>query len=567
MVTLEEIENSLSTDTTDGGLATSIFREILTVLSFDESICGQLDLTLQSLETLLPIAESLDHRYTSVWPRWASTIQKIRGILKNQIPEIAAKKSRKPTNPWHGKMGKYPLLACLCTSVESSAHSGLTPAKAILLIRAYGCTQNDGTFSTEYPEFEKFLADSIRKSCSGGADPFWKLVPPWNSADNAAWHNSFLDSTQRFRSVSFQSKYPIRTNFQVIRALRITLELVSRKDGLDTNSNPHHPAPRSHSLETPLKEQNQSVVFQPLDAHEEALTKKNRAKRTAFNYIYNQSTAADSDAVGLALESVHVVPQADTHSDQPTPPSSVQSLDVRYTNYRTAMDNQRLPWQWDCLNAFEVKAVRAALLDSSETQGTSLSEKQGAFIVWLLLATGQTIDEILKFDLGLNQSNWSAIVSGPIYIRNVTSPPHSFVPKSGQQKHLYGHSPSVSLALPAPFPTLVSELGLVDSNITPIKSNSTIGACLNLDSERAEQAVRSFLENHRTRSFRLLPGRVRKVLSKEIMRVTNDPVATHILSSLPTDMPPAGVYYTSYSKEQLESIYAEALARVLGGDT
>lgn len=216
MVTLEEIENGLSTNTTDGGLAASTFREILTVLSLDESICGQLDLTLQSLETLLPITESFDHKYTSVWPRWASTIQQIRGILKNQIPEIAAQKSMKPTNPWHGKMGKYPLLACLCTSVESSAYSGLTPAKAILLIRAYGCTQNDGTFSANYPDFEKFLADSIRKLCSGGVDPFWKLVPSWNSSDNAALHNSFLDSTQRFRSVSFQSKYPIRTNFQVI---------------------------------------------------------------------------------------------------------------------------------------------------------------------------------------------------------------------------------------------------------------------------------------------------------------------------------------------------------------
>jgi hypothetical protein len=522
---------------------------------------------LQSIETLLPIAESFDQKYTNVWSRWASTIQQIREFLKNQNPEKATQKNGKPTNPWHGKMGKYPLLACLCTSVESTAHSGLTPAKAILLIRSYGRTQNDGAFSAEYPDFEKFLADSIRKSCSGRVDSFWKLVPPWNSSDNAAWHSSFLHSTQRFRSVSFQFQHPVRTNFQVIQTLRKTLELVSRKDGLDTNGNPHHPATRSHSLETHLKEQNQSIIFQPPDAHEKALTNKNRAKRTAFNYIYNQPAAAVSDAVGLAPESVHVVPQADTHSDQPTPPSSVQSLDVRYTNYRTAMDNQRLPWQWDCLNAFEIKAVRAALLDSSETQGTSLSEKQGAFIVWLLLATGQTIDEILKFDLGLNQSNRSAIVSGPTYIRNVFSPPHSFVPKSGQQNHLQGFSSSVSLSLPCPFPALVTELGLVDSNITPIKSNSTIGACLNLDSARAEQAVRSFLDNHRTRSFRLLPGRIRKVLSKEIMRVTNDPVATHILSSLPTDMPPAGVYYTSYSKEQLESIYAEALARVLGGDT
>lgn len=366
------------------------------------------------------------------------------------------------------------------------------------------------------------------------------------------------------KNESYQGLYRyVPDRFVFIRTLRYVLEHSSCGNASSPNQPQEKAAPDEQHLEQRIRT---SVIAQPLAEHESLSSRDKRPRHPTFAYFRRQTPDSDSSAEGLAPRAIHVITQPETPSDHPTSPHAIQSLDVRYSNYRTAMDNQRLPWQWDCLNAFEIKALRAALLASSERQGAPQSEKHGAFIVWLLLTTGQTIEEILHFGLGRNQTNRSAIAAGPIYIRNIIAPPHSFVPKSGQQNHLHSHSPSVALALPGPFPMLVSELGLVDSNIALIKSQLTIGACLNLDKERAERAVRSFLENHRTRSFRLLPGRIRNVLSKEIMRATNDPVATHILSSLPTDMPPAGVYYTSYSKEHLENIYAAAVALVLGED-
>lgn len=563
MATLEKIEKELLTNPANGELAVSTFREILGVLSFDESISDQLDSTLQSIEMLLPIAESFDRKYTDVWPRWAVTIQQIRGILKNQIPDNAIHKNEKPANPWRGKLGKFPLITCLVTPIESAAPSGITPAKAILLIRSYGRTRNDGAFSTEYPDFEKFLADSIRKSCSRPVDQFWKFVPPWTSMANGEWRNSFLHSTRNFSSTSFRFQYPVRTNFQVIQSLRRTLELVSREGGSNTNGSLPLPAAKPRSSDTLLQERSQSVVFQPPDIHEEAQTRRKRAKRSAFSYIYEQPTAPISDAEGLSPISVYVAPQAETPSDQPTLPSFVQSLEVRYTNYRTAMDNQRLPWDWDCLNIFEIEALLAALQASSEKYDSPAWEKQGALIVWLMLATGQSIEEILSFTLGQNQVGRSALLPGPIYVRSILPPPHSFHPSLKQQTHLANHESSIELALPAPFPSLLLELGLINSNVTQISQKQSLGACLSVDKHAAELAARQFLENHRTRNLRLLPGRIRNALSREIMQITNDPVIAHLLTSLPTDLPPTGVYYTSYPKEHLTSVYREAIAVML----
>lgn len=556
MSTLEKIENELLTNSANGELAASTFREILGVLSFDESISGQLDSTLQSVETLLPIAESFDHKYTNVWPRWAVTIRQIREILKNQIPENAIHKNEKPANPWRGKLGKYPLITCLITPIESAALSGGTPAKAILLIRSYGRTRNDGTFLTGYSDFEKFLADSIRKSCSRPADHLWRFVPPWTSTANAEWRNSFLHSTRYFKPLTSRFAHPSRFYFHVILSLKKTLELVSGDD--DSNTKGSHPPPAA--MHTPPQERSQSVVFQPPDIHEKDQTTKKRAKRSAFSYIYEQPTAPISDTEGLAPVSVHATSQAETSSDQPTLPSSVQSLEVRYTNYRTAMDNQRLPWDWDCLNFFEIDALLAALQVSSGKYDSPSWEKQGALIVWLMLATGQSIEKILSFTLGQNQVGRHALIPGPIYVRSILPPPHSFHPSLKQQTHLTNHESSIELALPAPFPSLLIELGLINSNVTHISQKQSLGICLNVDKHAAELAARQFLENQRTRNLRLLPGRIRNALSREIMQITNDPVITHLLTSLPTDLPPTGVYYTSYPKEHLTSVYSEAIA-------
>ncbi|OIR08987.1 hypothetical protein GALL_89820 [mine drainage metagenome] len=570
MVSLDEIKARLPSRFSDDISAVERFEDILLVLGVRLYPIDQLDFLLQAVESILPIVEGFDQENSSVWTVWDSTIKAARYII-NASGVPASKRLTFELKDVHSK--RYPFACCLTADPTKLVSSGLLPAKALLLIAHYrfyheNLIQNKRW--RKYHDSSELISSKQILSCltskSSVYDPIAKqMLPAWPSSSFTQWKELFLDNSKNVqKNEGYQSLYRyVPDRFVFIRTLRYILD----RSSCGNTSSPNHPqedaAPEEQHYEQRIRT---SVIAQPPSERESLPSRDKRPRHPAFAYFRRQTPDSDSNAEGLAPRAIHVIPQPETPSDQPTPLHAVQSLDVRYSNYRTAMDNQRLPWQWDCVNAFEIKAVRAALLTSSERQGALQSEKHGAFIVWLLLTTGQTIEEILHFGLGPNQSNRSTIVAGPIYIRNIIAPPHSFVPKSGQKNYLHNHSPSVALALPSPFPTLATELGLVDSKVARIKAQSTIGACLNLDNERAEQAVRSFLENHRTRSFRLLPGRIRNVLSKEIMRVANDPVATHILSSLPTDMPPSGVYYTTYSKERLESIYAAAVAIVLGGD-
>jgi hypothetical protein len=286
--------------------------------------------------------------------------------------------------------------------------------------------------------------------------------------------------------------------------------------------------------------------------------------RPSFNVFERPDTSSNVNTDGLAPFARQIIPQQDTPSDQPDRLAAAQLLEVRYTNYRTAMDNQRLPWSWDCLNQFEIIALRKALKMHANLENVSITAKHGAFLTWLLLATGQSISQILCFDLGQTQNSRGALLMGPTYRRYINSPPHAFQPDEQQKSLLTIHADFVDLSLLPPFPSLVNELELNRSKVKLIKPHQNIGKYLSLDEPAADNAIRQFLEPLRTRNIRLLPGKIRNVLGAEIMRTSNDPVVTHLLSALPTDMPPAGMYYTSSSIESLQRIYKQALTKIFG---
>jgi hypothetical protein len=292
--------------------------------------------------------------------------------------------------------------------------------------------------------------------------------------------------------------------------------------------------------------------------------RKKPTKRPVRNLFQKEITNPNANTAALAPTIFHVVPQADTPADQPVKLASIQSLEVRYSNYRTSMDNQRLPWAWDCINKFEIAAIREVLISHSMHNDATIAEKQGAFLVWLLLATGQSIDQILKFSLSHNQGNCGTLLAGPIYRRYIHPPPHSFRPNDEQKLLLSSHTNFIDLQLLPPYPILIHELGLKNSKVEILNRHQNIGSFLQLDGKTADITVRHFLAKHRTRDMRLLPGRIRNVLGIEIMRTSKDPVITHLLSALPTDMPPSGVYYTAYTEEVMERVYKEAATRIFG---
>lgn len=572
-----------------------IFREILEVLSFGNCPVDQLDIALKSVEELLPIATILSPRYSEVWSRWSATILVVRDVLRNSFPSAS-------TDQWQGKVGEYPLISCLVTAIKGKAHSGLLPAKAIVLIRFYAMRmENPHEFSFRGLSYvanpEKNLADTIRKCCTlkwKHLDIAQEYLPIWPGSSTSDWVESFekkaivaptqIQEYGRPRTDKYDFIHTLQDTLSYVAKIRIDFpapepvnpvtplsahaeESVSRQhvDSLPippTSSTPpqHHD---SSLVIPPDQERRTTVVTQPTKERYSRSGRKLSAG-PSFDLFREHPVRPDTNTVALAPDAIRVVPQQDTAADQPVKLAAVQSLEVRYTNYRSAMDNQRLPWSWDCLNHFEIATLRSALKESANLEYSTSSERLGAFFVWLLLATGQTIKQILQLGLVSSPNNWGSLLFGPIYRRNIHPPPCAWLPNNEQSNLLFGHAEYIDLPLPPPFPALVRELGLIDSSVKLIKQQYSLGEYLKLNEQDADKVVRLFLEPHRTRSMRLLPGKIRNVLGAEIMRFSNDPVATHHLTALPSDMPPSGVYYTSFSNDVLKGIYEEALTRIFG---
>ena len=601
MLTLDEIEATIAANDTTVELSeVSTFHEITWVLGVRNEFSAYLSDALKTLEPLLPIAESLDNLHKDVWQNWSTTVQNVLNIIKEnssvQTSSILNEKKVKPK--------KASNITFWLTELNENAPSGLLAAKAIWLIGRYErYIEQEVNFADRFVLFswddEEFLANTIRKCFTGEwkhLEVARKYLPDWPSSTAAEWKKTFLEQVKKAPSYSY-SKYPEKHEF--LHTMAVILRHVSLNEELDTghvqNTNDVGNLRKKLILilrkVATLKEQltsktdalqtssNQASINEPPLPHEEAPSivnwtsrarsmrpnGKGFSKRPAFDYLNKPVPSEDAVLAALSPDVLHIEPQQDTPADEPMQLAAVQSIKVRYSNYRSLMDNQRLPWAWDRLNIFEITSLNQAL-NHSTSHTTSLQEKQGAFIVWLLMTTGQSIERILTFST-TPSGHTGCLLPGPTYRRYFPTPPSAFRPSKEEKTKLSTHTDYIDLPLTPPFPLLFSELGLIDQKIKPIVRHQTIGAFLKLNYNDAEAASRQFLEAHRTREFRLLPGKIRNILSTEVMRVSNDPVATHLLTALPTDMPPSGIYYTAYTPEVLRNIFQAAMSRIIGGNS
>ena len=529
---------------------------------------------LQAIWPLLPLAEAFDTDNKETWKHWASTTLKVQNILR-KIPHPPPKKL---------KVTATPFLSCWIAAIDARAPTGVLPAKAIWLIgRRMRYLEGESVTVRLYtPAQELDLANALRK-CSTlewvHLDEARSRIPNWPSSSPLAWKNAVLEQS---RLVSgFHFSYP--TTFDFLRTLRKILKRIEPSD---------HPLPSAPNKPALIRQM--TSVLRKISVNKSLLSaadgsqfserqhpdtdldivihssvrdtppRDGTTRRPPFNYFRSPVSSIDVDASGLAPESRHVKPQKDTLADEPSPPQALQSLEVRYSNYRTGMDNQRLPWAWEHLNRFEIAALRDALLQSAGQHFTATPEAQGAFITWLMMSTGQGIEQILKFNLSESKSANGCLMFGPTYRRHIPTPPKAYRPSGDEPPLLNAHAECIDIQLSPPFPPLINEMGLSSNKVVSISKCQTVGDYLNLNKAEAEKAVRTFLENHRTRKFRLLPGKIRLVLNVEVMRVCNDPVATHLLTAVPSDMPPSGVYYTAYRPEVLAEIYQHALSNIFG---
>lgn len=598
LLTLDEIEATIAANnTTVEQSALSTFQEITWILGVRNDFSAYLSDALKTLEPILPIAESLDNLHKDVWQNWRKTVQSVLNIIQENSSAQTSFLNEKKVKP-----KKASNLTFWLTELNEKSPSGLLAAKAICLIgRHERYIEEEVGFAERFHLFsrddEEFLTNTIRKCFTGE----WKhlevakeYLPDWPSSSPAEWKKTFIERANKapyYRN----SKYPDKHEF--LHTMAVILRHVSSHEELDTNHVQNTNSDLRKKLililrklavlkeqltfktDLPQTSSTQDLIDEPPLPDKEAPSivnwtsrarsmrpnGKRFSKRPAFDYINKSVPSENAVLVALSPDVLHIEPQQDTPADEPMQLAAVQSIKVRYSNYRSFMDNQRLPWAWDRLNIFEITSLNQAL-NHGTSHTTSLQEKQGAFIVWLLMTTGQSIERILTFSTAPS-GNTGCLLPGPTYRRYFPTPPSAFRPSKEEKNKLSTHSDYIDLPLTPPFPLLFSELGLIDQKIKPIVSHQTIGTLLKLNQNDAEAASRQFLEAHRTREFRLLPGKIRNILSTEVMRVSNDPVATHLLTALPTDMPPSGIYYTAYTPEVLRNIFQAAISRIIGGNS
>lgn len=564
MVTTQN--HSKFVDSLEGLSHKSLAKTILSAINYPDQVYG-LSQSLKCIENLIPYLKAVNPANVAIWDDWALGIPFLINVAQNIESDIVTKPNANKKNRWLGKISTYKisLLAAIEQPLQYQSDAAyVNPALAILLASYILKIADDDAI--------KNICDFVRKAANGNSEYLGLLkryIPPLTVPEKSSWlqKTQVVVKPKKSGVETYRNGYPVPRNMIVYLYNNLwELEPELKPDSNKRGGLRRFPqqSPLLVSIQS-FSEHSDSDVF--LDAggtQDHDLAGPTIRTRVKINLFQKHKPDRNLDVEGLEPVVAQMQVIEDTVADQPMQLASVQLLDVRYTNYRTAFDNQRLAWTWDCLNKFEIAALRVVLSNHSKLENALAEDKVGAFLTWIMLLTGQNIKQILQFNLFNSPDHQSALMSGCIYRRYIHAPPHSFKPNDQQKTRLSVHADYINLPLPKPFPHLINELGLSDLKVMPINNYQTVSSSLGLSEESAEQEIRQFLLKHRSRNIRFSIGRVRNVLAAEIMRETSDPVVVHILTSIPSDMPPSGVYYTSFSEGVLGRIYEGVMKSILG---
>lgn len=523
---------------------------------------------LSILHPIISIAAQLDTKHPNYWIAIQSKIPELRRFLRSRYTDPLLWDA-----PFSGPrilVKDYPYFKSLMAPTPQQAGNRLLPLKALLLIGDYTEFYNFHVvfFSDRFtfrPDDLENVANALRK-CS---DPDWKHfhllldhVPEWPNEGVERWRDAFIGSVSKLpRSGRLPRDYPGRYDFlfclhDIANFVRPDKNV--RKDSGNSADSLNPVAPE----EVPTSDVVARVA--PGGSQFNPVTGREVHTKPGIHTFRKRRSTTEENAEATAPEISTAYPQEGVTFDEPVKAQVIEALEVRYTNYRTAMDNQRLPWAWDCLNPLEVRSLVISLSDPAGS-----AEKESAqckLIVWLILLTGQPLSEILNFVLIDQASTTQAngLIQGRFLQRRILLPPQAYTAKPHHSSWLGSHAETVTFELPECVTDLAAALGLQNTSSIAC-DHARLGTALHLTLDKAEHMARGYLELLRGREFRLLLGRLRKVLSKEIMCVTQSAVLTHLITALPTDAPPSGVYYSAFPIERLQAAYNEAVQRIIRG--
>jgi len=519
-------------------------EEIQTTTSFPEHIEG-LSNVLGLILPLMPLVKIVDGSNKKVWGKWESTIPELK--IRARKYEDNIKNKRKPgksKNPWLYRRPKQPLLALLADDSEKSDEKlklRMPPLKATMLSAFYNMKYG-------YKELSKLeeLCAAIRTNRGPSKNTLiQKHIPEIKGHNDFEWPTNVFSADFPIILPMLTDDFRIRYEYPPadywLHQFRKVLEI------LYASENP----PTQFDIE--FDDSDNDDLYD--------IDNKGKPKKTSYGkrikiYIKPQETEDFSDKISEPDIETAVILE-ETLADELAVSLPSLNLEVKYTNYRTALENQSLPYTWDQLNNFEIYTLINAIRESDLSNDEEYIK--GGFLSWLLLTTGQPLQDLLSF-IWLNE-NSNGLANNGAWVRTVPELHKPFKPDSTQVNFLSEHSPNILLYLPRPFPKIMSDK---ISQVT--KNNNTsqsVSDAFDIEYNKGEEYVRKFLlEQRSTRQARLMPARIRRVLSNNILQDTGDKVLTYILTGINPDSHHTGNYYTYFPRSFIQDKYKNTINNI-----
>jgi len=507
-------------------------RQIIHVLSFPEGRTG-LGYILCQISQLLPLLHRLDQLNSETWEGWQVSLDTLIGKARKLDKEFSGYDShRNPANPWLYSRPPQALLACLYPIFpEGKERAKYLELRAMLVVLFYDRPANQKGIK----ELRNY-ANLIRKESTASyfmrrpsvlEASFWEEF----SAEQVIYKEK---PRARYRVVGYYDPHAYPTDeFLSYLFYKLWVDRYSDDDSDDGQEK--------------IEEEFDSTI---LDEQLE----NDRRVRVAYS-SQKENKNRDPEATSPVIVQAAIAP--DISEDEIPSSPLVEQRAVRYSNYRTAVDNQRLPMAWNQLNPYELDILVITIRDAicSDCEKT----RKALLVIWLTLITGQRLEDIFQWQ-------WMAVAEGVTasgeWLRKMIPPPGAFIAKKYLHDHLLNHVDAVFFQLPKPYPFL-----LADSIQQADPEIMTVGEFLGIDVWEAEQGVRDFISMNMTKvKHRINLPRIRSALHNSIMITATDKTLAYHIASLPTDIPPSSVYYCSYPEKNLQQLYNESIDKILSGN-
>ena len=234
-------------------------------------------------------------------------------------------------------------------------------------------------------------------------------------------------------------------------------------------------------------------------------------------------------------------------------PHQIECAEHRYSNYRTAIDNQRLPYAWDALNPLEQEQLTSYLL--RELKDAQSKRKPEALGLLCMLIMGKRVDELIGIPLR-SASDKDYFEAPSQWTRHLSDPPHAYMPDEAVAEVLL---PSVR-SIPLPIPDLIAEQLAVIFAQSSESFGEALEKILEVPLGDFEARLRQFLSELRAMGQgRITLGRISNSLPAAMMQVCGDKVLTHFMTGRESDLPATGVYYGHYPLEYCATVYKRSL--------